>query len=170
MAEISSYFKFPDWVTNQSQNNNSSTFKKYPSKPKTKISTSDINLATAEDLQTISGIGEKLSERIINYKNRLQGFTFESQLYEVWKIDKEVIDRLLNVFKVQTKPDIKKININTATFKEVLKNPYIDYELCKAIFEYKKQIAEYQSLTELKKISNFPIDKYDRIVLYLLAE
>jgi DNA uptake protein ComE-like DNA-binding protein len=169
LDEISIYFKFPDWVTNPQKNENSN-FKKYPTKPKVEISTTDINLATAQDFTSISGIGEKLSERIINYRKRLQGFIFESQLYEVWNIDKEVIDRLLEVFSVQSKPTIKKININTATFKEILKNPYIDYELCKAIFNYKDQIAEYQSLTELKEIPNFPADKYDRIVLYLLAE
>jgi len=169
LDKISPYFKFPDWVTNPQKNQNSN-FKKYPTKPKVILSTTDINLATAEDFTSISGIGETLSQRIINYKKRLQGFTFEDQLYEVWNIDKEVIDRLLDVFKIETKPKIQKININTASFKEVLKNPYIDYELCKAIFNYKDQIAEYQSLTELKKIPNFPTEKYDRIALYLLAE
>mgnify|MGYP000713291892 CR=1 FL=1 len=170
LDKISPYFKFPDWVTSRNQNVISSAVEKFYKKPKVKISTTDINLATAEDLTSIRGIGEKLSARIINYRKRLRGFSFESQLYEVWKIDAAVIDRLLKTFKIVSTPDIKKININTATFKEVLKNPYIDYELCKAIFNYKDQIAEYQSLTELKQIPNFPIDKYDRIVLYLLAE
>ena len=169
LSEISPYFKFPDWVVKQQKNkvvsdkNKNSFFKK-------KISTSDINLATAEDLQTISGIGEKLSERIIKYRSKLQGFHFENQLYEVWKIDKELIDRLLKVFKIKSKPIIKKLNINTATFKEVLKNPYIDYDLCKKIFNYRDEVAELQNISELKNIKAFPLEKYDRIVLYLLAK
>ncbi|MEX6626198.1 ComEA family DNA-binding protein [Tenacibaculum salmonis] len=65
---------------------------------------------------------------------------------------------------------IKKININTASFKAILKIPNIDYELCKKIFEYRDEVAELQDISEIKNIDNFPIDKYDRIVLYLKAE
>lgn len=65
---------------------------------------------------------------------------------------------------------IKKININTATFKEVLKIPEIDYELCKMIFEYRDEVAELQDISELRNIKDFPLEKYDRIILYLEAK
>jgi DNA uptake protein ComE-like DNA-binding protein len=165
--KIAPYFKFPDWVNHEQIQRPDQLPGVFSRKKRT---TSDINLATAKDLQTIRGIGEKLSERIIKYRSRLQGYTTDDQLYEVWKIDKEVIDRLLAVFTVLTKPVIKKVNINTASFKEVLANPYINYALCKKIFEYRDQIAEFQNLSQLKKIPRFPLDKYERIVLYLLAE
>ena len=74
------------------------------------------------------------------------------------------------VGKKQSKEKIIPININTATFKEVLKIPYIDYALCKSIFEYRDEVAELQDISEIKNIAGFPIDKYDRIVLYLKAE
>lgn len=168
-TKIAPYFKFPEWVV-RAQKETALADQKKQAKPRLTPSTTAINLATEEDLQLVNGIGEKLSRRIINYRKRLQGFNFESQLYEVWKIDSVVIDRLLGLFSIQHKPNITKININTASFKEILKTPYIDYQLCKAIFEYKDQIAEYQNIEELKKIPNFPLEKYDRIVLYLCAE
>lgn len=65
---------------------------------------------------------------------------------------------------------IEKININTAKFKEVLRIPEIDYELCKKIFEYRDEVAELQDISELKNIKDFPIDKYDIIILYLEAK
>ncbi|WP_271405900.1 ComEA family DNA-binding protein [Tenacibaculum soleae] len=74
------------------------------------------------------------------------------------------------VDKKQFKVKITPININTATFKEVLKIPYIDYALCKSIFDYRDEVAELQDISEIKNIAGFPIDKYDRIVLYLKAE
>ena len=74
------------------------------------------------------------------------------------------------VDKKQSKVKITPININTATFKEVLKIPYIDYALCKSIFDYRDEVAELQDISEIKNIAGFPIDKYDRIVLYLKAE
>jgi DNA uptake protein ComE-like DNA-binding protein len=67
-------------------------------------------------------------------------------------------------------PKIQKQNVNTIEFKQLLKNPYIDYDLCKKIFNYRDEVAELQNISELKNIEGFPLDKYDRIVLYLVAE
>ena len=58
----------------------------------------------------------------------------------------------------------------TASFKEILSNPYIDYELCIKIFDFKDEVAELQSISEIKNIEGFPIEKYNRIVLYLHAK
>lgn len=161
LQKIAPFFKFPKWVTQQKKKY---TAKKLPFKEK------DINIATAQELQFISGIGEKLSERIVNYRKKLQGFSDDSQLYEVWGLDKEVVGRLLKVFKVKTKPNIQKINVNTATFKEVLHIVYIDYKLCKKIFEYRDEVAELQSIEELKNIEGFPLEKFKKITLYLEAK
>ncbi len=162
LKAIVPYFKFPKWVTKQ-------TAKKHYKSNKVikKISTNDLNKATAEDLTTINGIGETFSKRIIKYRTKLQGFSFESQLYEVWGLEKEVVLKIVQTFRIVSKPDIKKIDINTATFKQVLKTPYVDYELCKKIFNYRDEVAELQNISELKKIKGFPINKYEKIILYL---
>jgi DNA uptake protein ComE-like DNA-binding protein len=173
LNSISPYFKFPNWVVERNQNMQLSTSRDtrlFAKKSKYILTSTDINLAVKEDLKTINGIGEKLSERIIKYRSKLQGFSTLNQLYEVWGLDTEVVGKLLLVFKVINLPNIKKINVNTVSFRELLKNPYLDYELCKKIFEYKDEVAELQDITELKNIIGFPLDLYDRIVLYLVAE
>ena len=173
LNSISPYFKFPDWVVERNLNMQLSTSRDtrlFAKKSKYILTSTDINLAVKEDLKTINGIGEKLSERIIKYRSKLQGFSTLNQLYEVWGLDTEVVDKLLLVFKVINLPNIKKINVNTLSFRELLKNPYLDYELCKKIFEYKDEVAELQDISELKNIIGFPLDLYDRIVLYLVAE
>ncbi len=169
LVKISPYFKFPDWVSKKNQENNRTPLEDEQNHKKKTLSTRDINKATQEDLKRVYGIGEKLSERIIKYRSKLQGFSFESQLYEVWGLEKEIAAKLVSTFKIIEKPKIKKLNINVLTFKELLSNPYIDYDLCKKIFEYKDEIAEFQNISELKKIKDFPLSKYDRIVLYLEA-
>lgn len=166
LAVISPYFKFPEWTTS----------KKIIEKPNSKITIEksilkkDINAASAEDLKMINGIGEKLAKRIIDYRTKLQGFSINDQVYEVWALDKEIADKVLQYFEVTNPPAIQKININTATFKEVLAIVYLDYELTKKIFNYKNQVAEIQSIQELKKIDGFPLDKFNRIALYLDAK
>ena len=157
-------FKFPNWVDDSKKEHLK------PDKKKTdeiNIAISDLNKASEADLISIKGIGEVLAKRIIQYRNKLGGFTYNNQLYEVWNLDKAVADNVISKFRVLEKPIIKKININTASFKEVLAIVYIDYELCKKIFNYKKEIAAYQSVEELKKIEGFPVDKYELIILYL---
>ena len=167
LNQISPYFKFPDWVVKQQNKNvRESTIKKKVFK----FSTTDLNIATAKDFEAINGVNEYLAQRIIKYRKRLQGFTYQNQLLEVWKIDASTVQRILNTFKIIEKPIISKINVNTASFKEVLSNPYIDYDLCKKIFEFRDEVAELQSIEELRNIEGFPLDKYDRIVLYLEAK
>ena len=164
---ISPYFKFPDWVTDKDANIKRNVIL---SKSKESFIKQDLNKATARELSSVNGIGEKLSQRIISYRNKLGGYIVNDQLFEVWYLDKDVANRVLERFTVIDKPKIDKINVNTATFKEVLSVVYIDYELTKKIFNYRDEVAEVQSLEELKKIEGFPVEKFDRIALYLEAK
>ena len=179
LNKIAPYFKFPDWVVKQNKINAKKSLNRgsYTGieresliQSKYKFSTKDINKATQADFVNIEGIGSTLSDRIIKYRSKLKGFSYESQLNEVWGLDNIVSKRILSKFKILEKPIIKKNNVNTIEFKQLLKNPYIDYELCKKIFEYRDEVAELQDISELKNIKDFPLEKYDRIVLYLLAE
>jgi len=169
LAVISPYFKFPDWVKpNKSKKLISQSYSGDTRVAKLRLR--DINLVNSEDLQSINGIGEKLAKRIIAYRILLQGFTYNEQLYEVYYLDKDVANKVLEKFKVKEKPIIKKTNLNEATFKEILHLPYIDYSLTKRIFNYRNEIGEFSTLQELKKIDSFPLEKYDRIALYLTAD
>ena len=168
LNEISPYFKFPEWVVKKQQ----TTIAKRVavSKKKELFVIQDLNTVTAEQLMKVNGIGATLSERIVKYRNSIHGFLSNDQLKEVYGLRPEIIDRILERFKVLSKPVIKKLNVNTATFKEVLHLPYIDYELTKKIFQYRDEVAEIQSIEELKIIEGFPLEKFDRIAVYLFAE
>lgn len=173
LQKISPYFKFPDWVIarNKRLKNQRQTLKtnevKKSSIETNAFSTNDINKATLQDLLLINDISDNLAERIIKYRSKLQGFTFNDQLYEVFNIRENQVKSILVKLKVLEKPIIEKVNINTIEFKQLLKIPYMDYELCKKIFDYRDEVAELQNISELKNIKGFPINKYDRIVLYL---
>ena len=169
LAIISPYFKFPDWVEKRQQKSKT-TIKTYKPNQSKNYTVQDLNSAIPKDLTIINGIGDKLAQRIINYRNKLGGFAVDSQLYEVYYLDKAVADNVLQRFKVLKSPPIQKINLNEASFKEVLSIVYIDYDLTKKIFAYRDEVAEIQSLEELKKIEGFPIEKFDRIALYLEAK
>ncbi|TVZ09063.1 competence ComEA-like helix-hairpin-helix protein [Cellulophaga sp. RHA_52] len=164
LKAISPYFKFPDWkaskfdkkitVANKSSRNINYTVK-------------DINNATAIDLQVVSGIGEKISSRIVKFRDRLGGFVVNEQLQDVYGLDKEVLNRLLKQFKVISKPVISKININEASAYEISKLVYIKYDVAKAIVVYREENGRFTSFNDLVNIEGFTVNKIDRIKLYL---
>jgi len=51
-----------------------------------------------------------------------------------------------------------------------LRIPYMNYELCRKVFDYKDEVAEIQHISELKNIKDITIAIYNRLVLYLHAE
>ena len=120
---ISPYFKFPDWVKNKKEFRE---YKKYPNAAfakKEKIVIIDINQATQEDLIKIYGIGEAISLRILKMKESLGGFVSMEQMKDVWGLSPEVIENLNSHFKVSALPDVKKVDINNASIKELSQFP-----------------------------------------------
>lgn len=164
LATISSYFKFPEWK--KPKKVNSPILVEKPS-PNIIIEPKDLNLATAEELQQVSGIGEVLSERIIKFRNLLGGFITEEQLLDVYGLTPEVVNRAKQYFKVLSPPTITKININTASAYQISKCIYIKYGLAKDIVAYREEVGTILNFTELTKIQDFPTNKIERIKLYL---
>lgn len=169
LTRISPYFKFPDWVTNpkpkKSKPNytNSMVEKSYSEKI-------DLNKATKEELQKVSGIGEALSDRIINYRNKLGGFSDDVQLTNVYGLEPSVIKKTTNLFTVKTPKVIDKININTASASDIATIPGVSFELAKEIWEFRRLREQIKSLSELEKIDKLSAVKLQLIQLYLYVE
>ncbi|NAS29662.1 helix-hairpin-helix domain-containing protein [Flavobacteriaceae bacterium R38] len=167
LAIISPYFKFPEWVNKQ--NNKAISKKTYDHKEGIRKNSikKDLNTATAEELQIINGIGAKLSARIVKYRELLGGYSLEDQLYEVYGLEDEVVKNVLNKFKIITQPEIKKLDINTVSIKELSKIPYLSYEEAKKIISYRSKFGRINSINDLTKIQDFPLEKINRIGVYL---
>ena len=128
LATISPLFKFPDWVTNPKPKQNFSYSNS--NAPKSFDQKSDLNTATAQQLQKVNGIGKALSDRIVKFRNKFSGgFISDIQLQDVYGLSPEVIERITNQFTVKTPRTIQKINLNTATIEELVAIQHIDYEI-----------------------------------------
>ncbi|NJW51759.1 ComEA family DNA-binding protein [Salinimicrobium oceani] len=164
LRKISPAFQFPDFRRNTSGENKVS--KRAFSAPLPKA---DLNTATAEDLRKVNGIGEKLSGRIINYRNVLGNFRGEAQLRDVYGLSPEVIERVLQRFEVK-EPSKERLDINTATVMQLVELPYFNYEQARAIVKYREEAGEITNFEDLQQIKNFPVEKLDRINLYLTID
>jgi len=163
LQQIAPLFKFPAWAS-QSKNQKKTQQKKISV---ANVKFKDLNQATAEEFKDIYGIGDKLSSRIIKFRNRLGGFMVNEQLYDVYGLEKEVVLRILEEFRIKQQPAIEKININTATVREMRNLIYINQKLANQIVTYRDSVGIIKSFTELTKIEDFPAKKIDRIELYL---
>ena len=164
---ISPYFKFPDWVKNKKEFRE---YKKYPNAAfakKEKIVIIDINQATQEDLIKIYGIGEAISLRILKFKENLGGFVSMEQMKDVWGLSPEVIENLNSHFKVSALPDVKKVDINNASIKELSQFPYFNYQIARQIVTFRSMNGDFKNVDDLTKIKGLSIEKANIIALYL---
>ncbi|MGB5820400.1 MAG: helix-hairpin-helix domain-containing protein [Saonia sp.] len=170
LATISPYFKFPAWTRKTGMQSTVSNSRVHVSKSDMNnrvVKIKDLNQATAEELKIVKGIGDKLSARIVKFRDRLGGFLIDEQLYDVYGLDPEVVDSVYTRFKVLRTPTVQKININTASAREISQLIYITYEVARRIVEHRENVGSIGSFDELTKIADFPSDKIDRIKLYL---
>jgi len=173
LKTMAPYFKFPEWTQkgNKQSKVNSKEFSRRDRNPspagKLVGDYLDLNTATAEDLKSINGIGDKLSVRIIKFRDRLGGFFVVEQLYDVYGLEPDVADRTLKRFKLLTKPDIEKIDLNATSVDELAQLVYFRYKVARDIVAYREANGRIVSLNELTHIEDFPADKIERIALYL---
>ena len=140
-------------------------FKKY----KTQFLSIDINTAKVKDFEQIIGIGVKTATRIVELRERLGGFYLGEQLLEIYKIDTAVVLRNLSNFKINSHI-IRKLNLNKVTFKELLKHPYISYNMTKKIMNYRDMHGDFKNVEEILTNNLIKPKQYRKIVHYLAIE
>ncbi|MGS2763900.1 ComEA family DNA-binding protein [Sinomicrobium sp. M5D2P9] len=166
LHQMAPYFRFPDFVKKQ-QARRAGLSERPVAKNEIK---KDINRATAGDLKSIPGIGEKLSARIVKYRDLLGGFFLDAQLYEVYGLDSVTVQRIMGRFEVVELPGIKKLDINSASRKDLASLVYLSWEDAGKIIAYRTKVDTIKSVDELRKIEDFPGEKIERIKLYLATQ
>lgn len=126
----------------------------------------DINDADTASLIALPGIGSKLSQRIINFRDKLGGFYKVEQVGETFGLPDSTFQKIRTRLTVSN--TIKQININTATVDEMKLHPYLKYTLANAIVQYRTQHGNYNSVADIKKIMVITEDAYDKVAPYLI--
>ena len=136
---------------------------KFPAGPVIKV---DINRADTLELQRLKGIGPSYARRIVSYRNRLGGFINCRQVLEVWGVD-TVLYNLIREHIIITSDSVRKIDLNTVSFKELLKHPYFPYELTRALILYRQKNKIFRSLDELNSVEGINDSIFRRIRSYV---
>ena len=139
--------------------------KKYEPK---KINAIDINSSDTSAWIDLPGIGTKLSQRIINFREKLGGFYSVNQVGETFGLPDSTFQKIKPYLQISG--EVKKININTATVEELKSHPYIRYQLGNAIFQYRVQHGNYNAVADIKKIMIIDEAIYNKINPYIAVQ
>jgi competence ComEA-like helix-hairpin-helix protein len=162
LQKIAPYFKFPDWVKNKKAQEYNVFFKQ-----KENAIVVNINTASKEDLIKINGIGEVLANRILDQREKLGAFVAQEQFDEIWGLSPEVLRSIKKYFRIEVPQNLKKIDINNASLKELSQFYYFKNGLARAIIVYRSMNGDIKTLADLKQIKGFPADKEFIIKQYL---
>lgn len=126
----------------------------------------NINRADSAQLLPLPGIGPVFAGRIIKYRNLLGGFTSVDQLGEVYGMPPETIDLIRSQVFIDSSA-IRKIPIDSASFGELLRHPYLEYEEVKSIVRYRDFKGDITSINELRTNQVLPDSTLNKIDGYL---
>jgi len=96
----------------------------------------ELNSADSIALRALPGIGDKLSKRIIKYRDLLGGYSSVSQLKEVYGLKEQTIDVIDELITIDS-TKIKKLDLNFSEMNELAKNPYIQRKMEVKIVKFK---------------------------------
>ena len=168
LAKLSPYFKFPDWVAEKGNvtapgQNNRPVVTKEPSQPE-RI---DINEALEEDLVKVYGIGPYYAKQLLRRRADLGAFVSMGQMDDFTEFSDGAISGLKERFMVAGRPQVNKINVNTASLQQLSRFPYFNRDIGRAVITQRSMNGKITDINELLGINGFPVDKVEIIALYL---
>ncbi|MBP5722428.1 MAG: helix-hairpin-helix domain-containing protein [Bacteroidales bacterium] len=130
------------------------------------INTVNINVCDTTELMQLPKIGSFRARKIIERRERLGGFYSVEQLCDINSLDSSVVAEIRAYIIIDTAA-IRKININTASFKEIVAHPLISYEQTKKIMQYKSIVKNISNPDELLINNILEREEYEKIKFYV---
>jgi DNA uptake protein ComE-like DNA-binding protein len=126
----------------------------------------DINKADTTAFISLPGIGSKLANRIVNFRDKLGGFHSIDQIGETYGLPDSTFQKIRRSLQISENP-LRTLNLNTANKDELKTHPYIRWNLANAIVEYRNHHGSFNSLLDLKKIALIDETTFNKITPYL---
>lgn len=126
----------------------------------------DINSASMDDLIQLPQVGQWYAQRIIQYRDILGGFINRKQLLEVYRMDSARLQAFQTYITIDSTL-LNRIEINKEEFSELLKHPYISFELTRLIVNYRERRGMIKSWDELVSIPGADTLLHARLQPYL---
>jgi DNA uptake protein ComE-like DNA-binding protein len=134
-----------------------------------RVTNLELNSADSASLEGLPGIGPVLAARIIKYRNLLGGYAKVDQLKEVYGLPEETYNFISGRLTADSSV-VKKIRINSADYKQMIRLPYFSKQEVSAILKYRELGGRINSMDDLIDNKLIAKEKADKIRPYLVFD
>ena len=128
----------------------------------------DINLADSAAFDTLPGIGGWFARQMIEYRERLGGYSYPEQLMEIRNFDREKFDNLSDLIFISPQTAVP-YPLWTLPEDELKRHPYIGSSAHGIVLFRNSQPKEKWSIMELERNRVLPPENAGRLERCLVA-
>lgn len=128
----------------------------------------DINLADSAAFDTLPGIGGWFARQMIEYRERLGGYSYPEQLMEIRNFDREKFDKLSDLIFISPQTAVP-YPLWTLPEDELKRHPYIGSAAHGIVLFRNSQPKEKWSIRELERNRVLPPENAERLGRCLVA-
>lgn len=129
----------------------------------------NINRAELDDVLQAAEISAFDAKQLIRARDNFGGFYSLSQLNEVWQATPEKIAVWEKYIQIDPQ-NIRTIDVNTASTKELSLHPYISWNLANSLVKLRTQNGPYQEVREIKKSVLMTDELFEKLKHYLIVK
>ena len=126
----------------------------------------DINRADTVALIRLRGVGKYFARKIIEYRDRLGGFSRINQLMEVWRMRPGLADTIAMQVTLDTTA-LSKMHINTISEDELKRHPYLTKRQAACIVAYRDKHGNFNTLFDIQKSALISDEEMEKIKMYI---
>ena len=86
---------------------------------------------------------------------------------DVYGLEAEVVQNILERYEIRRIPEVKRFSINSATVAELASSVYLSWDTARELVAHRDSVGGFSNWEEIATVQGFPIDKIERIKLYL---
>ena len=128
----------------------------------------NLNEADSAMLEALPGIGERLSARIIKYRDRLGGFHDVAQLKEVYGLQDTVLKLLATRVFIPPNSSLTKLDVNKCSYTDFRHHPYMGHAFAKSLVAFRQTHGEIKTTEDLYQLVAVKKEDIDRMKPYFL--
>lgn len=165
------YNRYPNEATNENSSDRANRYDKNVKSGALKFNKRtplDINEADSIEFEKLPAIGEKLSSRMVRYRERLGGFISIFQIKEVYGISDSAFNLISPLLMIDKDFKPRQIDINTVEYAALRSHPYVTHDFAKLVLTYRKVNGVYKDKLDLEKVEELDKKTIQKLLPYLV--